>query len=292
MKSRKLIYSDSVWALILLLPSFLGFLIFLLIPIVASLFLSFTEWDLVSQMRWVGVANYVELAKDKVFLKSLWNTVYFTVANVPVVIVLPLLLAVALNQKIRFTRVYRSVFFLPVIGSMIAVGLVWRWFYNPQFGLFNYILGMLGVKGPSWLSSMTWSMPAVIIVAIWKGSGFNMLVFLAGLQGIPDSYYEAADVDGANWFSKLLHITVPLLSTATLFNVIISVINSFQVFDLIYVMTGGGPGRATSVLVYYLYQNAFGYFRMGYASAMAYVLFFMVLFFTIIQLSLQRTRIG
>jgi multiple sugar transport system permease protein len=174
---------------------------------------------------------------------------------------------------------------------MVGVSLVWMWIYNPEYGLLNYLLSLIGIKGPRWLSSINWAMPALIITGIWKGLGFNMLLFLAGLQGIPKHYYEAADLDGAKWFSKFFHITVPLLSHTTIFVIIISLINSFQGFDSVFLMTSGGPGRSTSVLVYYLYQNAFEYFRMGYASAIAYVLFFLILFFTLIQLWYQKKRV-
>ena len=284
MKFKNFLYRDSVWAFILLLPNFICFLIFLLIPLVAAFFLSFTEWDLMTPIQWVEFANYIELFKDETFLKSLWATIYFTVGTVPLGIIISLFLAVALDQAIKGLKIYRAAFFLPVISSMVAVSLVWMWIYNPEYGLFNYFLSMIGIEGPRWLSSVTWAMPAVIITSIWKGLGFNMLLFLAGLQGIPKSYYEAADIDGARWFSKFYYVTIPLLFNTTIFVIVISLINSFQGFDSVYLMTSGGPARTTSVLVYYLYQNAFRYFRMGYASAIAYVLFSLMLFLTLILL--------
>ncbi|MBE3089943.1 MAG: sugar ABC transporter permease [Actinobacteria bacterium] len=291
MKFKNLLYRDRVWAFILLMPNFIVFLMFVLIPLVASFFFSFTEWDLMTPMQWVGFANYIELFKDETFLKSLWNTIYFTLGTVPVGIIISLFLAIALNQRIKGIKIFRAAYFLPVIASFVAAALVWSWIYNPEFGLLNYFLSIIGIKGPSWLNSLNWAMPSIILTTIWKGLGFNMLLFLAGLQGIPESYYEAADIDGAKWFSKFLHITVPLLSNTTLFVVIISIINSFQGFDLVYMMTYGGPARSTSVLVFYLYQNAFKYFRMGYASAIAYVLFFLILFFALIQFWLQKKRV-
>jgi multiple sugar transport system permease protein len=291
MKFKNLLYRDSVWGSILLIPNFIVFLIFLLIPLAASFFFSFTEWDLMTPMKWVGFANYIELFKDETFLKSLWNTIYFTLGTVPTGVIISLFLAIALNQRIKGIKIFRATYFLPVIASFVAAALVWSWMYNPEFGLINYFLSVIGIKGPSWLNSLNWAMPSIILTTIWKGLGFNMLLFLAGLQGIPESYYEAADIDGANWFSKFLHITVPLLSHTTLFVIIISTINSFQGFDLVYMMTYGGPARSTSVLIFYLYQNAFRYFRMGYASAIAYVLFFLVLFFAIIQFWFQKKRV-
>jgi len=291
MKLKKLLYRESVWAFILLLPNLIGFLMFLLIPLVASFIFSFTKWNLMSPIQWVGFANYIELFKDETFLKSLWNTIYYTLGTVPIGVIISLFLAVALNQRIKGIKIFRAAYFLPVIGSFVAAALVWSWMYNPEFGLLNYLLSVIGIKGPGWLTSLNWAMPSIIITTIWKGLGFNMLLFLAGLQGIPQSYYEAADIDGAKWFSKFLHITIPLLSHTTLFVVIISTINSFQGFDLIYMMTNGGPARSTSVLVFYLYQNAFKYFRMGYASAIAYVLFFLILIFAIVQFWLQKKRV-
>ena len=291
MKFKNLLYRDRVWAFILLMPNFIVFLMFVLIPLVASFFFSFTEWDLMTPMQWVGFANYIELFKDETFLKSLWNTIYFTLGTVPVGVIISLFLAIALNQRIKGIKIFRAAYFLPVIASFVAAALVWSWIYNPEFGLLNYFLSIIGIKGPSWLNSLNWAMPSIILTTIWKGLGFNMLLFLAGLQGIPESYYEAADIDGAKWFGKFLHVTVPLLSNTTLFVVIISIINSFQGFDLVYMMTYGGPARSTSVLVFYLYQNAFKYFRMGYASAIAYVLFFLILFFALIQFWLQKKRV-
>jgi multiple sugar transport system permease protein len=291
MKFKRLLNRESIWAFIFLLPNLIGFLMFSLGPLVASFFISFTKWDLMSPMKWVGLSNYIELFKDETFLKSLWNTIYFTIGTVPVGVIISLLLAVALNQHIKGARIFRAAFFLPVIASWIAASLVWMWMYNPEFGLLNYILGLIGIEGPGWLTSLKWAMPSIIITSIWKGVGFNMLLFLAGLQGIPQIYYEAADIDGASWYRKFFHITIPLLSNTTLFVIIIAVINSFQAFDLIYMMTYGGPARTTSVLVFYLYQNAFRYFRMGYASTIAYVLFFLVLIFAVVQFLLQKRRV-
>ncbi|WP_336885192.1 sugar ABC transporter permease [Caldalkalibacillus salinus] len=269
--------------MIFLLPHLVLFCAFMLFPVVGSFLLSFTQWDLIGDIEWVGSSHYVALLNDAVFVEVFWNTIYFTVVSVPIGICLSLVLAVALNQKIRGIKFYRVAYFLPVISSMVAVAVIWQWIYNPEYGLFNFLLSVVGIDGPNWLSSETWAMPAIILTSIWKGIGFNMLIFLAGLQGIPDNYYEAADLDGASMVQKFLHVTLPLLAPTTFFVTIMSVINSFQVFDTVYLMTGGGPGRSSSVIVHYLYQNAFEYFKMGYASAMAYVLFFLVFIFTIIQ---------
>ncbi|MCJ7471851.1 MAG: sugar ABC transporter permease [Actinobacteria bacterium] len=291
MRFKKLLYRENIWAFVLLLPNLLGFLVFLLIPLLASFIFSFVKWDLLTPMQWVGFNNYINLFNDQTFYKTLWNTIYFTLGTVPAGVIISLFLAIALNQRIKGIKIFRAAYFLPVIGSFVAAALVWTWMYNPEFGLINYFLSMIGIEGPSWLNSLNWAMPSIILTTIWKGLGFNMLLFLAGLQGIPESYYEAADIDGAKWFSKFFHITIPLLSHTTLFVVIISVINSFQGFDLVYLMTNGGPARSTSVLVFYLYQNAFKYFKMGYASAIAYVLFFLILIFAIVQFWYQKKSV-
>jgi multiple sugar transport system permease protein len=280
---RPLVHRDGFWAFLMLLPNVVGFLMFILIPVVATFIISFASWDLTDNFRFVGLDNYAELASDKTFHQVFWNTVYFTVVSVPIGIVISLFLAILLNQPLRFMRFYRAAFFIPVISSMVAVAVIWQWIYNPQFGLLNYALSWFGIQGPTWLTSTRWAMIAIIITAIWKGLGFNMLIFLAGLQSIPESYYEAAEIDGARWFARFRHITIPLLSPTTFFITVMAVINSFQVFDTVYLMTQGGPARSTSVLVYYIYQNAFQFFQMGYASAMAYVLFFVVLFITLLQ---------
>lgn len=285
---KRVLYKDGFWAAVLLLPNLLGFLAFTLFPIVASFLLSFTEWDLLQPIKWVGLKNYIELFNDNVFKQVFWNTIVFTAVSVPLGIILSLLLAVALNQKIKGVKFYRAAYFLPIISSMVAVAVIWQWIYNPEYGLLNFLLSLVGIKGPSWLSSTVWALPAVIITSIWKGLGFNMLIFLAGLQGIPESYYEAAEMDGANAFAKFRYITVPLLSNTTFFVTVMSIIGSFQVFDSVFLMTQGGPGRSTSVIVHYLYQNAFQYFRMGYASAIAYVLFFLVFVITMIQFWRQK----
>ncbi|GIP28111.1 sugar ABC transporter permease [Paenibacillus sp. J23TS9] len=287
---RKWFQKDGAWALLLLLPNILGFLAFTLIPVLGSFMLSFTSWDMLSPVKWVGVDNYANLVKDETFIKVFWNTIYFAGVSVPLGMVISLLLAVALDRDIRFKKFYRAAYFLPVVSSMVAVAVVWQFIYNPEYGLLNYFLGMLGIAGPNWLTSTSWAMPAVILTSIWKNVGFNMLIFLAGLQGISESYYEAAELDGARWHHKFWYVTVPLLSPTTFFVTVMSFIGSFQVFDTVFLMTQGGPARSTSVIVHYLYENAFKYFNMGYASAMAYVLFFMMFIVTVIQFWYQKKR--
>ncbi|UQZ87528.1 Lactose transport system permease protein LacF [Paenibacillus konkukensis] len=285
---RKWFQKDGAWALLLLAPNILGFLAFTLIPVLGSFLLSFTSWDMLSPIEWVGTDNYVNLIKDETFVKVFWNTIYFAGVSVPLGMVISLLLAVALDRNIRFKKFYRAAYFLPVVSSMVAVAVVWQFIYNPEYGLLNYFLGLVGIHGPNWLTSTAWAMPAVILTSIWKNAGFNMLIFLAGLQGISESYYEAAELDGAGKLHQFLYVTIPLLSPTTFFVTVMSFIGSFQVFDTVFLMTQGGPARSTSVIVHYLYENAFKYFNMGYASAMAYVLFFMVFIVTLVQFWYQK----
>lgn len=285
---KEITYKDAFWAIILLLPNLIGFLCFTIFPVIASFLLSFTEYDILSPMKWIGLKNYSTLLHDDIFKKVFINTCYYSIVSVPVGTVLALFLAIALNIKIKGLKIYRTLYFLPVISPMVAVAIVWQWLYNAEFGLINYILSWFGIKGPDWLTNPYLAMPAIIITSIWKNLGFNMLLFLAGLQGISDSYYESADIEGANWWIKFTKITVPLLSSTTFFVLVMGFIGSFQVFDAVFLMTGGGPGRSTSVLVHYIYQNAFQYFRMGYACSQAYILFIIVFIITLIQFVFQK----
>lgn len=287
---KRLTDRDGFWAAVMLSPNLIGFLLFTLIPVMASLVLSFTEYDILTPIKWVGLANYREmLFKDKIVPQVVKNTLVYAVTVVPVGMFLSLMLAMALDQKIKFVKFYRAACFMPVITSAVAVALVWQWLYNPEFGLINAFLRGIGVSNPpAWLNSKVWALPAVILTAIWKGLGYNMLLFLAGLQNISVTYYEAADLDGANGLQRFFYITWPLLSPTTFFVFVMSVISSFQVFDLIQLMTQGGPGRASSVLVHYIYQNAFNYFYMGYASALAYLLFAIVLVITLFNMIFQK----
>jgi len=284
----RLKYSDSFWALLFLSPNLILFLMFTLVPVLASFGFSFTEWDLLRDPTWIGLGNFKEMFSDRIFRQVMGNTLYYSLVSVPLGVAFSLLLAILVNQKLRGVKFYRAIYFLPVISSTVAVAIVWQWIYNPEFGLLNYFLEFVGIKGPNWLGSTKWAMPAVIIASTWKGLGYNMLLFLAGLQGIPEMYYESAEIDGATRMRKFFHITLPLLSPTMFFVVVMSIIGSFQVFDLVFVMTEGGPGRATSVLVHYLYQSAFEYFQMGYASAIAWVLFFIVFGLTLIQLKWSK----
>lgn len=276
------------WLCIFLLPNLLGFLIFIGTPIISSLVISFTNWDLVGSIHFVGIDNYIKLVKDPDFWLAFKNTFLFIAGYLPLVMVLGLVSALLLNQKMRFRALFRAIYFLPVVTSWVAVSLVWKWLYNPNYGLINYLLSQVGITGPQWLNDPKTAMLGVILTSAWKDIGFIMVLFLGGLQNISPSYYEAASIDGANKLGMFWNITLPLLTPTTFFVTIISLINSFQVFDQVMIMTEGGPGGATTVLVQNIYNHAFRYFEMGYASAMSWALFIVIFIFTLIQMKLQK----
>ena len=285
----KTIRRNRIIAYTFLLPNIIGFLVFILIPVIASFLMSFTSWNGFGVVEFIGLDNYKQLLKDDNFKISFFNSILFMVISVPITLFLSMLIAVALNQGIRFVKVFRTAVFLPYVTATIAVAAVWQLIFNPTMGPINGVLMNFGIdQPPGWLSSPTWALISVSIVYIWHSVGYYMVLFLAGLQGIPDYLYEAAELDGAGPVRKFFNITVPMLSPVLFFTTIIGVINSFKVFDLIYVLTGGGPGRSTHVLVYDIYNTAFKQFEYGYASAMAYVLFLLILVISIIQFRGQK----
>lgn len=274
------------------MPNLIGFLIFIGIPIIASLGISFTEWDLLSEPEWVGFENYQSLWEDPAFWAALWHTFYFIIGYIPLVMVGALGIALILNQKVKGITFFRAAYFIPVVSSWVAVSLIWKWLFNPSYGLVNYALSLIGITGPAWLHDPNWAMPAIILTSVWKDLGFVMVIYLAGLQGISKSYYEAADMDGASSWRKFWHITLPLLAPTTFFVTVISLINSFQVFDQVMIMTEGGPAGSTSVIVERIYNHAFRYFEMGYASAISWVLFFIIFAITLLQIRIQKRMVG
>ncbi len=272
-----------------LLPNIIGFLVFSSIPVLATLAISMLDWDMIRTPTFVGLGNYAALlTEDAVFLQVLRNTAYFVIGTVPAGIILSLLLAVAMNSRIRGITFFRAVFFIPVITSSVAVAMIWRWLYNGDFGLINTGLDLIGLPMVPWLSSSKWAMPAVILMAIWKRIGYDMVLYLAGLQAIPPQLYEAAEIDGAGRLQRFWFITLPMLTPTTFFIVVISIIGSFQVFDLAFILTSGGPGNATNTIVMYVYNQAFQFFHMGYAAAVAWVLFTIILIVTLIQWRIQK----
>jgi len=280
--------SELGWALLMLLPSLLGVGIFTLIPVLASFGLSFAQWNLLSPPKWVGFANYAALMSEPLFWKVLGNTFVYAFSVVLFEVPIALALAIALNQQGWVVKIFRTVFFLPVVTSMIAIALVWNWIYDPQYGLLNAALGALGLKPIAWLFTTEWALPALIVMGIWKNVGYSMVIFLAGLQNIPDELYEAASLDGASAWQQFLNVTLPMVSPTLFFVTTMSTITAFQIFDSVYMMTQGGPENSTNVAVYWLYQNAFEFFQVGRASAMAYVLFAIILTLTLIQWSLRK----
>lgn len=270
-------------------PIVIGILAFQFVPILVSMYASLTKWDGINSPQFVGVDNFVKLATgDRYFRITLKNTLYFTVGNVSLTIVLAFFLALLCNRQVRGIAFFRTAFFTPFVTNVVAISLVWFWIYAPQAGLLNGLLSLLGIDGPAWLSNSRWAMPAVIMVSVWQGVGYSMMILLAGLQGIPEELYEAAKIDGASAWHRLYGITLPLLTPSIFFLLITQFIISFQVFGIVLVMTQGGPANATNVYVYYLYQTAFAFGEMGYASAMAWILFVFIALVTIVQWKLQK----
>ncbi len=287
-RSRRRRVQEAGLAYLFLLPTLIGLVLFTLGPVIVGLIISFTNWNIFLPPQWIGWDNYATLATQELPRKVFSNTLYYTLVNVPLNMAFALGVALLLNMRLRGMAFYRAVYFLPVVSSTVAASLIWTWLYSPNFGPINYGLDLIGIRGPAWLGSTTWAMPAVIIMSVWKGFGINMLIFLAGLQGIPIEMQEAAMIDGANRWQRFWRVTWPLLTPTTFFVLVISCIASFQVFEQVYVMTNGGPAYSTTVLGLFIYLNAFRYNNMGYAAAVAYVLFALILIITLAQLKLQE----
>lgn len=268
-------------------PWIVGFLVFVAGPMIASIALAFTEWNLLSPPRWVGLANFRALFTDPLFWQALKVTAIYAAVAVPLDLFAALLLASLLNQKLRGIGAYRTIFYLPTILPGVVTAVVWRWIFNPEIGLINNLLALFRIPGPLWLMSPAWALPALIIMSLWT-IGTATVIFLGGLQGVPAELHEAAAIDGAGPWRRFWRITVPLVSPSIFFNLITGMIGAFQVFTLPYIMTGGGPQNATLFYVLYLYENAFTYGKMGYASAMAWVLFVIIVVLTVIQFRLSR----
>ena len=272
-----------------ILPNLLGFALFTLVPMVFSLALALMNWDGANEVTWAGLENFKRLFTDTTFRISLFNTFFYVIGTVPPTMVAALGLALLLNQPLRGRNFFRTTFFFPYVASLVAVAVVWNMLFHPAMGPVNQLLVSLGVENPPrWTASIDWAMPTVIMASIWKWMGYYMIIYLAALQGIPSYLYEAAEIDGANAWQKFRYVTLPMLTPATFFVSIMLIIASFKVFDLILVMTGGGPGRATNVLVIHTYNVAFKEFRFGYSSAIAMVLFAIVLIITIAQFRLEK----
>jgi multiple sugar transport system permease protein len=280
---------ESLWAYAFIAPWITGFLIFTIGPMLASLFFSFTDYDVVSAPRWVGLKNYANLVHDELFWHSLGVTFKYAVIALPLGLVFSYLIAILLNQKIRGINVWRTIYFLPSVIAGVAVALLWSRIFDAKSGILNPLLAQFGIRGPGWFSDPDWAVPALVIMSLW-GVGGNIIIYLAGLQGVPTDLYDAAKVDGATVWQRFRYVTLPMTTPVIFYNLVLGLIGTFQYFTEVYVISSGnsaggglgGPARATLFYNIYLYQNAFRYFHMGYASTMAWVLFIIVLGFTLL----------
>lgn len=284
---------DTLSAAAFLSPTLVIFGAFILFPVFFSFYLSFQKWNSFSWSgSFVGIDNYIRMFQNEEFWLVLKNTAIYTLGTVPLNMMISLLIAYGLNKKLMGKKLLRTLFFAPVVISPVAAALIWRWLYDPNFGLINYSLEFLGFDPVNWLNDPSAAMFALIGMGVWKTFGYNMVLFAAGLNAIPDSYYEAATIDGAGAWSKFWHITIPLLSPTTFFIMVMSMIGSFQIFDIVYVLTSGGPLGSTKVLVFYIYEYAFKYNgEMGYASAVSYTLFAILFALTMLQVKYMKNKI-
>lgn len=278
---------EARWAWLLLTPTLIGLVVFLVGPMIFAFAMSFTEWSLLGPPKPIGMANYVALSRDGTFWEAWVNTAIYTLVSVPLSMLAGLLIALLLGSGLRGMAPFRVLFFMPMTVGVVASGLLWSWMFTPQYGLLNYLLGVVHLPPLPWLTSSSTSLLSIILVGVWRSVGFNIIVFLAGLQGIPPVYYEAARVDGADALHRFWHITIPLLSPTLFFGTLIGVIMSFQVFEQTYVMTQGGPGNSTLTIIYFIFQQGFTYLRMGYASAASVTFLLMIGVLTLIMTRLQ-----
>ena len=267
----------------MLAPALLHTVIWIAVPVAATLALSFTDYSVFDRPQWIGLDNYTEIWNDEVFRKATINTVIYTFFTVPFSMGIAVVIAVFLHTKLRGRSIYRAAFFLPQVTATVAIAMVWLWMYNPQYGIVNGFLSFIGVPGKAWLADPNFALGAVIVVGIWQGIGLKMLIYLAALQNMDESLYEAASIDGASPVQQFFRITLPLLKPATFFVFVVSVIGAFQVFDLVYVLTDGGPANATTMMTYEVYRSAFQNFRMGMACAQSVVLFMFLIVLTVIN---------
>ena len=269
-------------------PWLVGLSVFLLYPIIASFYFSLCEYSVLMKPQFIGLGNYADLFTDEVFWKALGNTLGYAAFALPLGVVVSLGLAILLNTGVRGMTVYRTIFFVPSLVPMVALAIVWLWIFNGEHGVLNHVLGLIGIKGPGWLSDPFWAKPALVLLTLW-GVGHAVVLYLAGLQSAPQQLYEAAELDGANWGQKVRHVTLPMVSPVILFNTIMGLIGVFQFFAVPYVMSPRGqPARSTYFFAMYLYDNAFSYLRMGYASAMAWIMFLIILVLTLLALKFSE----
>ena len=287
-RRRSLARQEALWFYAFVSPWLIGFVLWVAGPMLASLYLSFTSYQITEPPNWIGAGNYERLFADPLFWQSLKVTAYFTFLSVPLSVACAVVVAMLLNQPIPFLSAWRTIYYLPSITSGVAIALMWSWIFNPNFGLLNVTLySATGIQGPGWLTDTRWVVPTFVLMSLWTFGG-PMLIYLAAIQGIPTQLYEAAEIDGASKVRQMLSITIPLITPVIFFNLIINIINSFQSFTNAYIITQGGPNYASYFYIYYLFQNAFSYFRMGFASAQAWVLFVVIISLTALAFWSQR----
>lgn len=276
--------------LLFISPWIIGFSVFQIYPIYKSIYYSFCQYDVLNPPIFIGLKNYSGLFHDEVFLKSIVSTGLYTIMAIPLSMVVSLFFAILLNQKIFGRGIFRTIYFLPSLVPMVALAILWKWMFNGENGILNYFLGLFGIPGPNWLGSTVWATPSIVLTGIW-GVGGSIVIYLAALQDVPRSLYEAAEIDGAGWFSKVRHITLPMISPVIYFNLILGIIGCLQVFAVPYIMTSGGPARSTYYYTMYLFDNAFGFLKMGYAGAMAVLLFIIILVVTFIVTKMTASKV-
>jgi multiple sugar transport system permease protein len=280
---------EALEGVLYLSPWIIGFLLFIAGPLLASLYLSFTKYNVLRPAQFIGLENYiVALTKDELFWPSIWRSFYYALLSVPLAMIGSLIVAILLNQKLWATTVWRTFYFLPTLTPLLAVALLWRWMLNPDVGLVNYLLSLVGIEGPGWLSSTTWAIPSLVLMGLWNSiGGSRMIIFLAGLQDVPKEILESAEIDGAGSWSKFWNVTLPLISPTIFFNLVLGIIFALRTFDTALIATNGGPARATWFISLHIYQNAFVSFDMGYASALSWVFFIILFVLTYLQFRLS-----
>lgn len=287
-KKKKSFRKKALYGYLFIAGPFVGVILFALIPIIYSFYISFNQFDLFNPEIFIGLDNYKKMfMEDPLFWKSLINTVYSAI-GIPIGLVISLLIAMALSRNVKGVNFFRTAFYIPSVCSIVAITLMWKWIFNADYGVLNNILAFFKIQGPDWLSNKTWAMPALIIQGVWGGLGGGMILYIAALKNVPIVYYEAAELDGANKWHKLWHITIPSISPTTFYLLITGIIGAMQAFVPFMIMTNGGPDYSTTTIVLYLYQNAFKYMNMGYASAMAWVLFIVIMILTLINFKFAK----
>lgn len=281
---------DTIAFFLFISPWLIGFVVFTIVPMLASLFISFTDWNILTPPVWSGTKNFQTIFSDPLFYKSIQVTLTYTLFSVPLNIILSIFVAMLLNNALPGMRLFRTIFYLPAIVSGVVISVIWLWIYNPDYGLINGFLAMFGIEGPGWVYDENWALPSLIIMSLW-GIGTNIVLYLAGLQGISTEYYEAAHIDGANFWQRLIYITLPSMSPVLLFTTLTGIINSLQTFTQAFIMTDGGPNNATNFYAYYIYNNAFVWRKMGEACAQAWILFIIIFILTMITLKVSNGHV-